>query len=75
MMDERGRFVPISKEQAQRLMRDKRGEFIAHEGEHVILKGREFTVEGITDELLMLRPVRQVPGGRTLPGPIPSERV
>jgi len=74
-MTPEGTFQPITEDHARSLMRDKHGEFIVRQGEHVIFKDREFVVDAITEETLTIRPVRQVTGGRTLPGPIPSQRL
>lgn len=73
MIDDTGHFGQMD-ELAARL-KETEGGFVVRIGEHVTLKGREFIVDSLTDETLTLRPVRQVSGGRTMPGPIPSQRV
>lgn len=72
MRDEDGRLAEIPPE--VRAAHEAAGRVIFSEGEHVVLKGREFVIEEVTEETLRLRPVRQLPA-RTLPGPIPSTRV
>lgn len=71
MVDDTGRFERMDELAAK--LKEAAGGFVVRDGEHVTLKGREFIVEAVSDETLTLRPVRQV--GRTLPGPIPSQRV